>query len=775
MSFQSFNMINRKLLPIMFVCIMALLSFNKAFSQKVGLVLSGGGSKGISHIGVIKALEDQGVPISYITGTSMGAIIGGLYAAGYSPEDMMNIINSKEFPNWVTGNIEEKYIYYFKQKDADADWFAFNFNYDSLVLPSVLPANIVSPIQMDYAFMEIFAGASAAAHYNFDSLYVPFRCLAADIAENKSIVLKSGDLGTAIRASMTFPFYFKPIRIDGKLLFDGGMYKNFPSDVMMDDFFPDIIIGSKAASNYPPPQDNNVISQLQSMLMIKTDYTFPCDNNVLISMNLPEVGLTDFSQSLSFIDSGYVATMRKMKDIKAFVKDSIPKATVNKMREQFRQRIPTIIVDSIIITKLKKNQAHYLKKILVQNGKDFNLNQLKPQYFKVIADDKIESMYPTLRYDKNKGAYYLKLDVEKEKNTSVLIGGNVSSKPINTAFFGLDYKYLGNQAATLSVNTYIGRFYSSGFVGARVDLPSAIPYYLEGHLSFNQWDYFKTKTYFFEDKTPSYLVKNDNHVEADIGFPVGNKGKIKVGYALAHLRNDFYQTNVFTRKDTADKSFFDLGTPHMIFEVNSLNRKEFASTGLKLLVELRYITGHERFEPGSTSNQSVELPYEKYKNYVQYRLAYQNYFKHLNPFTLGFYAEMMLSNQPFFQNYTATLLMSPTFEVIPESKTLFIPAYRSSSFAATGLQAILGVYKNVDLRLEGYVFQPYREYIQKTDQSTMYGDPFAKRYFSGSMVLVWHGPFMPVSLSLNYYENYEQPFSLIFNVGYLIFNKKAIN
>lgn len=765
----------RKIYSFYILWMILLLICFSANAQKVGLVLSGGGAKGITHIGVIKALEEQGVPISYITGTSMGAIIGGLYAAGYSPEDMIQIIESEEFPNWVTGDIEEKYIYYFKKKDADANWLTFNFNYDSLVLPSVIPANIISPIQMDYAFMEIFSGASAVAHYNFDSLFIPFRCVAADIAESKPIVLKNGDLGSAIRASMTFPFYFRPIRIEGKLLFDGGMYKNFPSDIMMEDFQPDILIGSKAVSNYPPPQDNNLISQLQSMLMVKSDYSFPCDNNVLISMDLQETGLIDFSNSKSFIDSGYVATMRKMKEIKAFVHDSLPKNEVNLLRKQFRERIPTIIIDSLIVLKLKKNQTHYLKKILIQDKKDFSLDQLKPQYFKVIADDKIESMYPTLKYDRIKGAYNLILNVEKEKNTRILVGGNVSSKPVNNAFFGFEYKYLGKQAATLSINTYIGRFYSSGFAGARIDFPSRLPYYLEGHISFNQWDYFKTKTYFFEDKTPSYLVKNDNHLEADIGFPFGNKGKLIAGYTVAHLRNDFYQTNYFTRKDTADRSFYDFGSPHLCFEINTLNRKEYANSGLHLTLELRYNTGYERFEPGSTSTMPVITPYKKQRDYFQYRLTYQNYFKHISRFTLGWYFEMLLSNQPFFQNYTATLLMSPSFEVIPESKTLFLPAFKASTFSASGLQAIVSIYKSLDLRLEGYIYQPYREYLEMRDQTTKYGEAFEKRYFAGSMVLVWHGPFAPVSVSLNYYEKYDQPFSFMLNIGYLIFNKKAVN
>ena len=102
--------------------------------------------------------------------------------------------------------------------------------------------------------MEWFAEAGAACNYNFDELAIPFRCVASDISENKFIVLKQGNLDKAIRASMTFPFYFKPIRIENKLMWDGGMYNNFPVDVLIEEFKPEIIIGSKAASNYGPPR-----------------------------------------------------------------------------------------------------------------------------------------------------------------------------------------------------------------------------------------------------------------------------------------------------------------------------------------------------------------------------------------------------------------------------------------------------------------------------------------------------------------------------------------
>ena len=189
------------------IVILLLFINTEANSQKVGLVLSGGGSRGVAHIGVIRALEENGVPIDYIAGTSMGAIIGGLYAAGYSPDDMEKLFLSKAFAEWVAGKIDDKYVYYFKKESPNASWIDLRFTYDQTIKPKI-PTNIVSPFQMDFEFMEIFAGANAVAKGNFDSLFVPFRCMASDIYKNEAVTLRNGDLGKSIRASMTFPFYF---------------------------------------------------------------------------------------------------------------------------------------------------------------------------------------------------------------------------------------------------------------------------------------------------------------------------------------------------------------------------------------------------------------------------------------------------------------------------------------------------------------------------------------------------------------------------------------
>ena len=157
------------------------------YAQKVGLVLSGGGAKGAAHIGVIKALEENGIPIDYITGTSAGAIVGSLYAMGYTPEEMVELMLSEEFSYWQTGTVENEYKYYFKRPDPTPEFGHFSIDMtDSLqVKASFLPQSLINPIQMNQAFMALFSQATAKAGWNFDNLFVPFRCVASDIYSKK--------------------------------------------------------------------------------------------------------------------------------------------------------------------------------------------------------------------------------------------------------------------------------------------------------------------------------------------------------------------------------------------------------------------------------------------------------------------------------------------------------------------------------------------------------------------------------------------------------------
>lgn len=755
------------------ISILLLLIFQPVFSQKVALVLSGGGSKGVSHVGVIRALEENNIPIDCIAGTSMGAIVGALYASGFTPDEMEALLISNDVRDWASGQIDKKYIYYFKNRKPDATMINIPFNIKKKIV-SKLPTNIVSPYQMDFEFMEYFAGPAAAADYNFDSLFVPFRCVAAEIDSNKIVVFSSGQLSSAVRASMTYPFYFKPIEVNNKLLFDGGMYNNFPVDVAIKDFNPDIIIGSKAAGNYDSPLQDDIVSQLQNMLMENTNYSLHGKKGIIIEPNLPSVNVIDFSRSRAFIDSGYKSAIIQMPEIKKLINKRISGQELEKRRSAFAMKKPPLIIDSVYIDGLNKNQKVYFQRILMRRKHYTDINNLKKEYFKMVADNQVKFVYPRLRYNKKTGYCDLYLAVKRAERFIARFGGNISSTAANEAFVGLQYNFLGKNSTSLLANAYFGRFYSSFKINGRFDFATMTPFFMEVDMTYNHYDYFKNSTYFFEDKEPSFLIRNENYTSLSFGFPATNTGKLVTGASVGRITNEYYQINNFSRLDTADKTHFDVITPYIQYELNSLNRKQYATSGARFSLAFRYTNGIEKNIPGSTASNKDE--YEKAHDFISFKLFWENYFHSFKWIKFGFYSEVYLSTQKLFNNYTATILSAQAFQPVPASKTQFLPNYRAHNYAGIGLINIIPIIKNFDLRVSAFALQPYRYIKQDIETHTAYyGKELSDRAYIGSASFIYYTPIGPISLSFNYFDRTHDRFSVMLNFGYLIFNESIFD
>ena len=222
-----------------------------AQAQSVGVVMSGGGAKGLYHIGVLRALEENDIPIDYIAGTSMGSIIGGMYASGYTIEEMEAVALSGDMARWASGGIDPKYTYYHTERDQLSNMITLYFDTDNTRSAEKsaerrlhLPGSVINTAEIDVALNGFFAPASAAAGNDFDRLMIPFRCMATDMARHTAVELRRGDLARAIRASMALPVAFPPVEIDSVLMCDGGCYDNFPWRTMDEAFYPDIIIGA---------------------------------------------------------------------------------------------------------------------------------------------------------------------------------------------------------------------------------------------------------------------------------------------------------------------------------------------------------------------------------------------------------------------------------------------------------------------------------------------------------------------------------------------------
>jgi NTE family protein len=743
-------------------------------AQRVGLVLSGGGAKGLAHIGVIKALEEHGIPIDYITGTSMGAIIGGLYAIGYTPEQMLEEFLTENFYNWSKGIIPEKYQYYYKQPDPNSGIFNFGISFKDRKPQPRVQSYIIPTHQMDVAFMEVFSSGIAKANYNFDSLMVPFRAVATDIYRNKPYIFKEGDLGTAIRASMTFPFYFRPVTIDGYPLFDGGIVNNFPWNIMVEEFNPDFIIGSNVSKNVPPPIETDFLLQLENMIVSTTDYTVPDSLGITITVDAGDVSLLDFSKAALIMELGYQNALLYIDSIKARVKRRENHSDIIFKRLEYVKNYPELKFRAINISGLKENQKNYIERTIRKKASVISYERFKNEYFKLVADKYIDRIYPNATYNKDADNFDLDLEIQKEPKINFSFGGNVSSSSMNQGFFSADFKHLSNSSTFISSNTYFGRLYSSLNVSVRKDFPTQLPFFIQIGGILNRFDYFKSNDApFFEDLKPSYLIIKETFNNNIIGFPVTNNSRLLLFLKIVSNDYEYYQVDDYRQDDFPDHTFFSFTNAGITIEKNTHNRKMYPTKGKKQQLTISYIDGIERHKPGSTSQI---LHQEKdYHKWLSYSVRSENYYKLSSHFTIGYLIEAVYSNKPFFNNYTVSILTNPSFSPSPHSKTLFLPEFYANKYVGFGLFPIIEFNSDISLRNEIYVYQPY-QILKKGEQffKPFYGEPYEKLFLMSATSLVYQTPLGPISFAANYYPSQKKPLYLVFNFGYILFNRKGL-
>lgn len=763
-------MINR-ILGIGFLIFIS--SYSNLYCQSVGLVLSGGGAKGLAHIGVIKALEEHGIPIDYITGTSMGAIIGALYASGYSTDEMEAIIYTEDFANWSTGRIPEQYFYYYKNRHTSPSMLSFEFNPQDTITVPIIQTSIIQTHSMDLGLLELFSRAIAYAAYDFDNLFVPFRCVASDIHTNRAVIMKDGELASSVRASMAYPFFFNPVEIDGILLFDGGIHNNFPFDVMIEDFNPDVLIGSKTSSAIPAPTKDNIRLQIENMVTAQTDYDIEMVGGILIDTDVKKVGLLDFHFAANTILEGYNAALKNIDLIKDRITRRVSPEELNMRRQEFIDNLPALIFQNIYVKGSSKYQVEYVINTIRQDEQYFSVDRLRSEYFKLVADDKIISIYPRALFNMETGYFDLYLDLKSETRFEAKIGGNISSSPVNLGFAGIEYKFLGRNSYNLEGNVYFGRLYSSVMARAKIEYPGAIPIFGDMALTFNRWDFFTSSNDpFFEDVRPSYIIQYDGNVKINAGVPVGNNRLIQAGYSAGRIIDRYYQTENFLKSDTADRTNININSFNILYENKSFNYSQFATRGRHAFAKIQFVRGIEEFIPGSTSN----LPPVSGNGYNFFAASagYTRYHRISPSLSIGLSGEVVMSLQSFLNNYTSTLLISPAFNPIPHSNTLFLKNYRSPSYGAAGLIPLVKLRDPIHLRLEAYIFQPYRKIGRDDNMRAYYHDRLKHRHFMGGAAVVYNTPVGPASLSIYYYEKSGQKFYFQFNFGYLMFNQRAL-
>lgn len=742
--------------------------------QRVGLVMSGGGAAALAHIGVIKALEENDIPIDYITGTSMGAFVGAMYAVGYTPAQMDSLVTSNLFMLAATGELENKRRYYYFNQNKNASMVNLMIN-NRFNVQSLLPTNLIKPTLMDLLLLEHFTPAAAKAGYDFNKLVVPYRCVAADIENKKEVIFSDGNLAEAVRASVTYPFYFEPVPIGNKMLFDGGLYNNFPMDVMYDAFMPDYIIGSNVTGNIEPPRDNDLLSQLKNMIMDKSSFEPVCEEGIIIQSNL-DVGTFEFQNVRQIIDRGYQKAILMIDSIRVDVKRLQNAEQLKAKRSVFRGDQKPLSFDNIKINGVNASQSQYVSKLigLHKNEDTLSFNTFRRRFYHLVQDNKIKYVFPSAVKSPNSEHYTLNLYVKKEKEVSVEFGGHVSSKPVNTGYIGLRYNHFARRSVSLYANTYFGKFYGSAHVKLNVEIPGKVKLSIAPIFTLNRWDYFKSFANFFEESKPSFIVQNDWYTGIEVTTPLGTNSILQLDGKYARLLDQYYQNDLFTPSDTSDQTYFRNITTGLKYENNTLNRKEFPSLGHLVDVKVRYINGREETVPGSTN--PGDLKSNVFRQWVQFEAEVHQYFRVGRFFSPGVFFQAVYTNRPLFSNYSATIISAPSFQPVPESRTFFQEEFRAHQYLAGGIKGIVNFTKNIHLRLEGYSFLPYRRIVRDENNMAQYGPVWERPYFMGSSAVVYHSPIGPISFSANYYENRpDEHWSFLFSFGYAIFNKRAFD
>jgi NTE family protein len=740
--------------------------------QRVGVVLSGGGASGVAHVGVLKALEEYQIPIDYIVGTSAGALVGAMYASGYSPAEIEAYVLSESFQLMVKGQEEAKNQFYFYQDAANASMFNFTVSQDS-VLQKSLPLALIDPTFLDYEMLKIFGLTSVSVQDDFNQLFIPYRCVASAVETKQSVAFTHGKLNQVVRASMTFPLYLNPIRIDGVLYFDGGLYNNFPIDVLYDDFQPDFIIGSNVSKNLAPVSERDFFGLLTSMMTTPSNYAMPCAEGIIIEPNT-RVGTFDFADVQQAIQDGYSATLLQMDSLLKYVNGRSDQEELSFKRQKFKQQLLPLRVSLVSSSSDRKQDLPFVRtSILPKFSKQIlDSTSLEKRYFRTLSAPYFSFVSPTLETG---SSTHLKLclKVNKANAFRVDFGGIISSRAINTGFLSLAYRRAGYIGQRLEVSSYFGKFYGSGKINYELVVPGSSPVSLSAYLVLNRWDYFKSFATFFEDVKPSFLIQEERYTGLQLKIPTGNHALLSANARMFWLDDSYYQTPYFTKEDTADYTSFIGESIRLAYTRNTLNRKQFASSGNFFECKVSYVRGKELTFPGSTS--IIDDTISKNHKWLSIQLEALSFpFQKKQVVNWGLHFKSVLNSQSLFANYTASMLALPGLNVLPDLDTYFIPAYRSTQYVCAGTQLIVSPLKNIDLRLDAYGFLPIIQLVLNPDGTFTYAKPLDGRSVLAAGHVIYHSPVGPVRATINYLPKYAQPFQFQLGFGYLLFNERAI-
>lgn len=726
--------------------------------QRVGLVLSGGGAKGIAHIGVIQALEDHEVTIDCIAGTSMGAIVGSLYAMGYSPSEMMALIKSPEFADWSQGRINQEYTYYMLEQQPSPALTHINLGFnDSINTTSILPTSLINPIPMSFGFMELFGPSTAQCRGEFDRLFVPFRCVYSDVYNKHKVVVSHGDLGDAVRASMSFPLVFKPIEIDGVLAYDGGIYDNFPVDVMRQDFKPDIMIGVDVSAPNAKPSPNDFMAQVEDMIMQKSDYNLPADEGIRIKLDLERFSLLDFQQADSIYAIGYRHAEAMIDSIMGRVTARTPSAVLKQRREKWRSATLPLVFDSVAVSGVTAPQARYVTRIF-DNDADadtFGITQARAAFYRAVSPGRFSTLTPHADYDSISGLFRLRLDGTVKRSFDVAGGGFITSSTTSFLFLSGTYNNLTSHITTANVSAWLGQSYMAAYGSLSHGLSTPIPMNIGLQTAIMRQKFNEDEKLFYDWSSPAFITKSQFYANLYWSMAPTRRSKLSFSAGYGHLWDTFF-SGLFDGEDDRgrDHTHLDLGQAAVEWERSYLDNILYPTEGSFAKVRFSGVIGNVDYDPfASTLPGASSLgDRDRMMSWLTLEAEGSKYWHLRRHFSLGLSGHAIASTRKLLNGYTASLVMAPAFTPTASSFNAYNPAFRANSWVAGGVNPVWHPTSNLQLRGTFNCFVPARKIIRDTDNPYLprYGRWFDSPQFYGEIQAVLTTPFAALTAYVNY-------------------------
>ncbi len=545
--------------------------FFNSYSQEihkrpsVGLVLSGGGAHGIAHLGVIKLMEESGLRPDYITGVSMGSIIGGMYSLGYSADSLYKILQEINWEDIFSNKIPENKVTFLEKN---------NFYNSIISLPTSsarvsLPSGLINGQQIEN--MLNYYLWPAANISDFSRLPVPFMCVGADIISYKKIDLKTGYLPDAIRASFAVPSIFTPIKIDTLLLVDGGLIRNFAASEARE-MGADILIGSYAGFQaYKEEELHTVSGIIRQIAFYRSLEDFNDQKklvDVLITHNLRKLPKTDFKDVDSLVKRGYEAAL-PYKEYFMKLADSL-----NLIE---KQKPPENILDK---------QSYIFDRIEIKGNNIYSDDQIQgildiepgEKVDKTMLREKIDLLYGKAWFEKVKyriiprnDSLILVIDCE-EKPKGMLYGSFHYDNTLGAGvILGLSVKNLLTQRSVINVNSYIAQYF-------RVEM-NAIQF-----IDRNQK--FGLSLNFYADNTlyPMFEMRGDNGDVISRNFVPSLSISRQIGLnQLMSVSLDYENKNLipqFASDDHIKSLTYNYLTSSYDYFINSVDTKHFPNRGM---------------------------------------------------------------------------------------------------------------------------------------------------------------------------------------------------